>query len=288
MDALPKISVVILSHNKIDYTRTCIHSLLKTDYPDWELVIVDNGSTDGTAEWLKEFKKEAESQKVGVKLIFNSGNIGCSTARNQGIDASSGTLVAFCDNDIALRSRSWLKVMAEDLKPSDVGMVGPKIIYPFEPYDIQCAGAAVTKRGRIQFIGRGENKDDPEYNVQKEVQCLISACCMTKKSLLEKYGGFDEAFNPVEYEDIDLCYRIRSHGFKIIYEPKVEMYHFENVTTEGTESLPNTYLIVKHSLIFKERWKNMFEKEQGPPEYAARWRRLPTRRLADIGKLEIK
>ncbi|HCE43427.1 MAG TPA: hypothetical protein DET40_07750 [Lentisphaeria bacterium] len=285
---LPKISVVILSHNKIDYTRTCIHSLLASDYPDWELVIIDNGSKDGTAEWLKKFRDEAENKNVHVKLIFNSGNIGCSTARNQGVEAAAGEMIAFCDNDIALRSRSWLKVMAEDLQAPDVGMVGPKIIYPFDPYDIQCAGAAVTKSGRIQFIGRGEGRNEPAYNVRREVQCLISACCMTKKSILDKFGGFDEIFNPVEYEDIDLCYRIRSHGYKILYEPAVEMYHFESVTTEGTQSLPNTYLIVKHSLVFKERWKHMFEKEQGPSEDAARWRRIPPRRLADIGKLEIK
>lgn len=288
MPELPKISVVILSHNKIDYTRTCIHSLLSSDYPDWELVIIDNGSTDGTVEWLKKFRDEAENKNVHVHLIFNSGNIGCSTARNQGIEASSGKLIAFCDNDIALRNRNWLRVMAEDMQPANIGMVGPKIIYPYEPYDIQCAGAAVTKSGRIQFIGRGEGKDDPRYNSRIEVQCLISACCMTRKSILEDLGGFDEIYNPVEYEDIDLCYRIRSKGFKILYEPAVEMYHFESVTTEGTESLPNTYLIVKHSLIFKKRWKHMFENEQGPPEEAAKWRRIPPRRLADIGKLEVK
>jgi GT2 family glycosyltransferase len=287
MPGLPKISVVILSHNKIDYTRTCIHSLLATDYPDWEIVIIDNGSTDGTAEWLKNFQKEAETGNAHVQLIFNPGNIGCSTARNQGIEAASGELIAFCDNDIALRNRNWLRIMAEDLRSPDVGMVGPKIIYPFAPYNIQCAGAAVTQSGRIQFIGRGENRDEPLYNARKEVQCLISACCMTKKSVLDKVGGFDEVFNPVEYEDIDLCYRIRWHGFKILYNPAAEMYHFESVTTEGTESLPNTYLIVKHSLIFKERWKHMFEKEQGPPEEAARWRRIPPKRLADIGELEV-
>ncbi len=282
-----KASVVILSLNKIDYTRTCIRSLLSTDYPEWELVIIDNGSTDGSVEWLKEFRKEAEGCGVNVRLIFNNGNIGCSTARNQGIEAAQGKLICFCDNDIALRSRSWLRIMAEDLSPADIGMVGPKIIYPFEPFDIQCAGAAVTKAGRVQFIGRGERKDDPRYNVRREVQCLISACCMTKKSVVEKVGGFDEIFNPVEYEDIDLCYRMRSSGFKNIYEPSVEMYHFESVTTEGTESLPNTYLIAKHSLIFKQRWKHMFEKEDGPPESSAKWKHIPPRHLADIGELKI-
>ena len=280
--------MVILSHNKIDYTRTCIHSLLDTDYPDWELVIIDNGSDDGTAEWLQQFHDEAEDHQVHVELIFNSGNIGCSTARNQGVAAAKGEFIAFCDNDIALRNRNWLRLMAEDLSDPAVGMVGPKIIYPFEPFNIQCAGAAVTKSGRVVFLGRGESRNDPDFNEKKEVQCLISACCMTKKSVLDECGGFDEAFNPVEYEDIDLCYRIRSQGYKVIYEPRVEMYHFESVTTEGTESLPNTYLICKHSLIFKKRWQQMFAQENGPPEEAARWKKIPPKRLVDIKKLEIK
>ena len=287
MTTTPKISVVILSHNKIDYTRTCIHSLLDSDYPDWELVIIDNGSNDGTAEWLKEFHNEAEDHDVHVELIFNSGNIGCSTARNQGIAASKGELIAFCDNDIALRNRNWLKQMAETLSDPEIGMVGPKIIYPFDPFNIQCAGASVTPSGRIVFRGRGEDRTNPKFNEKQEVQCLISACCMTKKSVLEDCGGFDEIFNPVEYEDIDLCYRIRSHGYKIMYNPGVEMYHFESVTTEGTESLPNTYLIVKHSLIFKKRWHQMFANENGPTEDAARWKKIPAKRLADIRSLEV-
>lgn len=287
MQTYPKISVVILSHNKIDYTQMCIHSLLDTDYPDWELVIIDNGSNDGTAEWLKKFYDEAEDHDVHVELIFNYGNIGCSTARNQGIAAAKGELIAFCDNDIALRNRNWLKQMAEDLRDSQVGMVGPKIIYPFEPFNIQCAGASVTPSGRIVFRGRGEDRNSPTYNEKIEVQCLISACCMTKKAVLEECGGFDEIFNPVEYEDIDLCYRIRSHGYKIMYDPKVEMYHFESVTTEGTETLPNTYLICKHSLIFKERWQQMFTKEDGPPEEAARWKKIPPKRLSNIGELKV-
>jgi len=283
-----KISVIILTHNKIDYTKICIQSLLKTDYPDWELVIIDNGSDDGTAQWLQIFKKEAEEHNVKVTLIFNSGNIGCSTARNQGIEAASGEFITFCDNDIALSNRNWLKQMSSELTRKEIGMVGPKIIYPFPPFNIQCAGAAATKSGRIVFLGRGRANDCPEFNTKKEVQCLISACCMTKKSILEECGGFDEIFNPVEYEDIDLCYRIRSHGYKILYTPDLEMYHFESVTTQGTESLPNTYLIIKHSLIFKKRWQKMFGTENGPPEDSARWEKIQTKHIADINSLNIE
>ena len=135
---LPEISVVILSHNKLEYTRRCLTSLLQTDYSDWELVVIDNGSTDGSPEWLEEFRLEAGEVGVEVKLIFNDGNIGCSTSRNQGIDAAAGEFIVFNDNDVALRSRNWLKKMGERLTDNpSLAMIGPKLVYPFSPHNIQ-------------------------------------------------------------------------------------------------------------------------------------------------------
>ena len=164
----------------------------------------------------------------------------------------------------------WLTLFAM-LTPL-VKMAGPKITYPFEPHWIQCAGAAVSPSGRIQFRGRGQPKDTPELNVQQEVQCLISACAMFEKSLWEEIGGLDEVFNPIEFEDLDFCYRARSKGYKILYVPSVEIYHWESVTSEGTAALPNTYLIVKHGVIFKKRWRHMFEMENGPSDEECKWK----------------
>jgi GT2 family glycosyltransferase len=165
-------------------------------------------------------------------------------------------------------------------------MAGPKLVFPFPPFDIQFAGGEVSPGGRVNFRGRGESRADPRFNAPREVQCFISACFMVRRSAFREAGHFDEAFNPVEYEDIDISYRLRSKGYKILYVPSVEMYHFENVTTEGTPSIRNTYLIVKHGLRFKERWKWMFEKEGGPPDAETRWRMLPKRRLSEVGELE--
>ena len=145
----------------------------------------------------------------------------------------------------------------------------------------------MSRSGRVQFRGRGCSRDDPNFNVQIEVQCLISACFMVRRSALERIAGFDEAFNPVEYEDIDLCYKIRSNGLRALYEPEVEMYHFESVTTAGTATLPNTYLIIKHGLLFKERWHHMFEKEDGPSDDETRWRQLNTPEFDEVGELPL-
>jgi len=169
----------------------------------------------------------------------------------------------------------------------DAVVAGPKLVYPFTPHAIQCAGVGISPNGRVQFRGRGESREDPAFNCREEVQCLISACWMMKREAFEKAGGFDEAFNPVEFEDFDLVYRMREAGGKAYYVPEVEMYHFESVTTQGTAALPNTYLIVKNGLLFKKRWNHMFETENGPEDADCTWRTVETRAFASIGDLPL-
>jgi len=110
---------------------------------------------------------------------------------------------------------------------------------------------------------------------------------MIPRALIDDIGGFDEAFNPVEYEDIDLSYRLRSHGYRIVYEPSVEMYHFESTTTANTAALPNTALIIRHGLLFKRRWKHMFEQEDGPSDPETAWRPIEIPRWDSIGNLPV-
>ena len=99
--------------------------------------------------------------------------------------------------------------------------------------------------------------------------------------------GFDEAFNPVQYEDIDLSYRLRHSGHRIIHVPEVEMYHFENVTTQGSTDVRGTYRIIKHGLLFKERWRFMFSKENGPKDDEIRWANVEKRDISEIKELEF-
>ena len=284
----PTHSVITLTHNKLEVTRKCLATLLGTRQANWELVVVDNGSSDGTREWLESFQTDAADHGVSVQLLFNDTNIGCSTARNQGAELAEGRLLTFVDNDIALRSSQWLNKLARPIQEdSGIAMTGPKLVYPLPPHRIQCAGAAVAPTGRILFRGRGEERTEPRFNKRTEVQCLISACFMVERDAFKNAGGFDEAYNPVEFEDLDLCYKIRAAGKRILYLPEVEMYHFESVTTAGTPSLPNTALIVRNGLLFKKRWKHMFEYENGPDDEAARWKKLPPYDFNDAADLPV-
>jgi GT2 family glycosyltransferase len=188
---------------------------------------------------------------------------------------SRGDYCVFMDNDIMALSADWASGLVDVLEEeADAGVVGPKLIYPFEPHRIQCAGVGISRTGRVQFRGRGCERDDPKFAERTQVQCLISACFMFPRSLYEEIGGMDEAFNPIEFEDFDWVYRAREAGYRALYDPSVEMYHWESITSDGTERLPNTYLIVKHGVLFKKRWRHMFAVEDGPADEDCRWERI--------------
>ena len=268
-----RFSLIVLCYNKLACTQRCLGAVVQNSVVDepWELVAVDNGSTDGTRAWLTdELKPMAARRNLRVTVLANDRNIGCSTARNQAIAAATGHYLAFLDNDVAPRTRDWLPRLASALEAHPrAALVGPKLVYPHPPHNIQCAGVGISRRGHVCFRGRGEPRDDPRFNRPEPVQCLISACLLARANLVRENGGFDEAFNPVQFEDFDLCYRLRHQGWEARYHPEVEMYHFESVTTQGTTSLANPAVIVRNGLTFQRRWRQLFAHEDGPSEEPA-------------------
>lgn len=280
-------SLITLSYNKLACTRRCLSALLTDSEVDapWELIVVDNGSTDGSGEWCdKDLTALGAARGVPVTVLHNSGNVGCSYARNRAIAAARGDYLVFVDNDVAPRTRRWAPALREALEAvPGAGMAGPKMIYPWQPYPIQCAGVGISRRGHVCFRGRGEPRDDPRFNAPGPVQGLISACLMIPAALIRRHGGFDEAFHPVQFEDFDLVYRLREAGHAAIYTPAVEMYHFESVTTQGTPTVRNAAVVVRNGLLFQKRWHHLFENEDGPDEDACRWRKIDPVPLSAIG-----
>lgn len=272
---MDKVSVLILSMNKEPYTRACLKSLLSTKGVELEVIVVDNGSTDGSLLMLERMQAEFEREGHALRWRANGRNVGCCTGRNQALHMATGDYCVFMDNDIMAVDGFWAAGLIRVLREEPAaGIVGPKLIYPFEPHRIQCAGVGISRTGRVQFRGRNRDRHDSAFAVREEVQCLISACFMFPRTLYEEIGGLDEAFNPIEFEDFDWVYRARQAGYRAIYEPSVEMYHWESITSDGTARLPNTYLIVKHGMLFKQRWRHMFSKEDGPADEECRWERI--------------
>ena len=283
----PTVSILILAHEKAAYTRRCLSALFCSSLPTFQVVLVNNGSTDETAQVLEAFKRRAETEKrpgngsIDVQIITLSENKGAITGRNAGMEKMNGEYWVFLDNDALVRSRNWLETLRSELNPG-VGIVAPKLIYPTAPHKIQCAGCEVTKNGQIVFSGRGMDKNTPAFNVRRDCQTLISACWMLPASVAKQVGPLDERFSPVQFEDIDYCYRIRDLGLKCRYVPDVELYHFENVTTGRTKELNYPYLTVKNGLKFKEKWKHRFSVENGPDDNSWKWEKIATVSLDEV------
>lgn len=282
------VSVVLLAHNKSAFTRLCLASLLKSTHRPLEVVVFDNGSTDDTADVLEQFVGDGAAAGVSVRIVHSRDNVGCSTGRNRGWAASAGRFVLFVDNDVLVRTASWAeRMMGAFRQDAALGVVGPKLVYPFPPHLIQFAGGEVSPTGRVNFAGRGEPRDDPRFGTPRVVQCFITACMMVPREVLDQVGGFDEAFNPIQFEDIDYCYRVRELGRQILYLPEVEFYHFENSTSGDTAGLNYRYLTVRNGLRFKRKWQHRFSQEGGPPDHSMMWRDVPRHNLRDLPDLEL-
>ena len=269
----PRDSIIILACNKAEYTRACLDALLTTDPIRFEVVLVDNGSTDGTSAMLDELDPRFAAAGSRLRVVRNADNVGAIAGRNQAMEIAEGENFIFLDNDTVVCAPGWLDGLLDALQSEpEAGIVGPKLCFAFDPHWIQCAGVGISRTGRVQFRGRGEPRDDPRFSRRQEVQSLISACFLFRRSLYEEIGGLDEAFSPVQFEDFDFCYRARARGYRVIYVPEVEVLHWESVTSDGTVALPNTYLIIRNGLTFKRRWRPMFEKENGPADADCAWR----------------
>jgi len=272
-------SIIILTCNKAPYTKECLASILAAEDVPYEAVVVDNGSADETPSMLAEMQEAFAACGYDLRLIRNDENVGACRARNQAMRAAQGDCFVFLDNDTIVRTEDWLTRMRRILDSEEhAGVVGPKMTYPFEPHDIQCAGVGISRTGRVQFCGRGEPRDDPRFNAQRDVQCLISACFMFPRVLYEKIGELDEAYSPIQFEDFDFCYRARQAGYRVIYTPEVEIHHWESITSNETPSLPNREIMLKNWLRFKRQWRHVYSQEDGPPDEECKWKtiRMPS------------
>ncbi len=217
-----KASIIIPVFNKLDLTRQCLTALASlTTMPDYEVIIVDNASTDGTAEFLAGLGGD-------VQVIRNPENYGFAIACNQGAGAARGEFLVFLNND-TIPTEGWLTVLVDEVeRHPDVAVVGSKLLY--EDGTIQHAGVAFS---RIMFtpyhIYRKFPADSPVVNRRREFQCVTGACMLVRRDVFEQAGRFDEGFKN-GFEDVDLCLKIRERGWRIVYRPDSVVYHLESQT----------------------------------------------------------
>ncbi len=241
----PDVSIIIPVFNKAIYTFNCLESVLKnTQETSYELIIIDNASTDNTNEILKNIQN--------ITVINNNENLGFIAACNAGSRVAIGEYLVFLNNDTKVTA-GWLGKLLEVAKNSTtVGIVGPKLIYP--DGRLQEAGGIVWNDGTAWNYGIYNNPDKYEYNYLREVDYCSGACLLVKKSLFEKVGGFDVRYSPAYYEDTDLSFTLRKEGYKTMYQPSAEIIHFEGITA-GKD-------VTRGMKMFQEINREKFRKKQ--------------------------
>ena len=247
MSKSPLVSVIVLNCNGLQLTDACLRSVFRSSYPNFEVVLVDNASTDGSAEYLS-------SHFPTVRLIANSENLGFSGGNNVGIKAANGKYVVLLNNDVEVEV-DWLSEMVgvAECDPL-VAVCGPKILDFSDRCRFEYNGAAggfldiygyPLLQGRI--FERIEH-DHGQYDKIRDVFWVGGCCILVKKKALAEAGLLDAALFQFAFEEVDLCWRILLRGYRVVYVPSARIYHVGG-TTVGKDVSRLWYFKQRNNLI---------------------------------------
>jgi len=221
------VSIIIPVFNRLDLTRQCLESIRRTSpVGRYEIVVVDNGSTDGTSDFLRQ-----QQQAGHLRVVWNNENIGFAKACNQGARAAKSDYLLFLNNDTVSQT-GWLEPLCEVLdRDHSVAAVGSKLLFPDGA--LQHAGVIVVLDERhpssIMVPNHIDYKqpDHLEANRMRTFQSLTAACLLVRRAAFEQAGGFDEGYWN-GYEDVDLCFTLQAQGWKLVYRPESVLIHHES------------------------------------------------------------
>lgn len=249
-------SIIIPVFNKAAFTLQCLHSLIQEiDFHENEVIVVDNASTDETQRALTSFGDL-------VRVIRNEENRGFVDACNQGAAAARGKYLLFLNNDTKVLP-GWLNHLVETIERDPAnGAVGSMFLYP--DGSIQEAGGIVWSNGEAHHYGWGSSPDDKRFNFAREVDYCSAASLLIRKEIFQDLGGFDRRFVPAFYEDVDLCFGVRSTGYKVIYQPMSRLVHYEGVTAgvDTTKGMKQFQITNREKFVAK--WRAVLDREHLP------------------------
>ena len=259
----PLISIVIPNKDHVDDLKKCMDSIEeKSTYRNFEFVIVENNSTEQeTFEYYKEIE-----EKENVTVLYYEGEFNFSRINNYGVKNAKGEYILLLNNDTEIINPDCLKEMLGYCMRNDVGIVGARLYY--EDDTIQHAGVILGFGGMAGHAFIGSSRFDNGYFSRiicaQDLSAVTAACMMVKKEIFEAVGGLTEEYR-VAFNDIDFCMKVRALGKLIVYNPAVELYHYES-KSRGLEDTPEKVERFNSEVArFIESWSK--ELEAGDPYY---------------------
>ncbi len=219
------VTIIIPTLNGKNFLQQTLEAVAKnTEWP-YEVIVVENNSTDGTAEYLKNLDLDIDGQ-----VVYNDINMGFGVANNQAARLAKGNFLCFLNND-TIPTKGWLTAMMKVFEEEDaVGVVGAKLLHPGTEV-IQHAGVVEMSDGRPNHVYFGKHSGYPLANKRKQYFAVTFACAVTPKGLFEDIGGFNEDYW-CGWEDVEYCQEVHKKGQRVYYEPAAVVYHYES-RTEG-------------------------------------------------------
>lgn len=252
----PVVSVIIPAFNRWRYTNSCLKALAAADDPSiaTEIVVVDDASTDRTAELLAACR--------GVRVVRLERNGGFGPACNAGAASARGTYLHFLNND-ALVTDGWETPLVERFAQD--ARVAAAVSQLRDPAGrISEAGGIIWSDGQGWNYGRGDSARDWRYRSPREVDYGSAASLMVDAGAFRRAGGFDPAFQPAYYEDVDLCFRLRAAGGRIVYEPRSIVSHAEGATYGSNARVTAREAQERSREIFALRWADTLREHRAP------------------------
>ncbi|MER3433451.1 MAG: glycosyl transferase family 2 [Leptolyngbya sp. ERB_1_1] len=234
----PLVSIIIPTKDAPDYLEKCLKSIFNmTTYPNYEVVLVDNETTDPIALQIME--------KFPIKRLPFPNPFNFSRANNVGVKAADGDYIVFLNNDTEVVTPDWLENLLYYAEQPEVGAVGALLLYPDKT--VQHAGVLMGLRGTADHLMRGFPHDVDGYagslSCSREVSALTAACLMLKRSDFEAIGGFNEHFF-THYQDVDLCLQLIKRGRRNIYTPHSVLIHHESKTRKAYYDIVDRMLLL--------------------------------------------
>ncbi len=240
----PLVSVIVLNRNGGRMLDACLDGLARTAYRDIELIVIDNGSTDASPD-----RAARRRDRFPIQVIRNDENRSFSEANSQGVEAATGELVLFLNNDVEPIVDDWLGFMVETLTARGSAAVGARLIYPrdrgipragarFADLTLQHRGIGFDRATGVPLpyaLGGGEDPLAGPATAVVEVPGLTAACLLVRRRDLDAVGGFDPGFD-YGLEDVDLGIRLRDAGVPLVYDGRAALWHHES-STRRTEAV---------------------------------------------------
>lgn len=254
----PSVTVVVPTRDQVDLLRQCLTGVLHgTDYPELEVVVVDNGSVEpATLSYLDEVARDPR-----VRVRRDAGPFNYSALNNRAVEESSSELVLLLNNDVVVTEPRWLREMASLVVRPGVGAVGAKLL--FEDGLVQHAGVVLGMLGvanhAFKFMHGGEPGHGGRLGLVQQMTAVTGACLLTRRELYLEVGGLDEEQLPVAYNDIDYCLKLRERGFRTLWTPHAELLHLESKSRGSDIELRTSARLLDETEVFRDRWGHLLD-----------------------------